>query len=156
MSRLAEHLTARLDAMELDLAELRATLEAPPAPLQAPPTDGGTEALARRVEALEGTVGLLVLLVEAARRLDAAEDVARAARVSLLDAAPPPRRRVAEVTPGQVEERGEAGDRPTNAERDVRRLAAARARALAAEEEPPATVSAWRAARRAAAKGDVT
>ena len=108
------------------------------------------------------------LLVEAARRLDAAEDVARtlAARVSLLDAAPAPRRRVAEVNPGQVEERSEAeapaggrgatGDRPTNAERNARKLAAAQARALAAGEEPPATVSALRAARRraAAAKGE--
>ena len=164
MSTVADRLAARVEAVELEVGELRAALEAPPAPLQAPPPAAGpscqVEDLARRVEALEGTVGRLAgLLVEAVART-------LAARVSLLDAAPAPRRRVAEVNPGQVEERSEAeapaggrgatGDRPTNAERNARKLAAAQARALAAGEEPPATVSALRAARRraAAAKGE--
>ena len=158
MSTVADRLAARVEAVELEVGELRAALEAPPAPLQAPPPAAGpscqVEDLARRVEALEGTVGRLAgLLVEAVART-------LAARVSLLDAAPAPRRRVAEVNPGQVEERGEAeapaGDRPTNAERNARKLAAAQARALAAGEEPPATMSALRAARRrrTAAKGE--
>ena len=75
MSRLAEHLTARLDAMELDLAELRAELEA---------LETTTD---RRMEAMAASVRsrLLAMADTTGRRLTALED-----------AAPQQRRRVAE------------------------------------------------------------
>lgn len=110
MSRLAEHLTARLDAMELDLAELRAELARPP---EVENLDAGisvqVEALTLRLAALSTrteerldalSTRLRGRLRELEIRLDAAEDVARTltARAALLDAAPP-RRRVAELAP---------------------------------------------------------